>query len=53
MAVPMKSEPPTPTRAPDDQFKKMSDSLDKLETRIYWMFGVGVRGSYSIGEASR
>ena len=47
----MKSEPPTPTRAPDNQFRNMNHiNQILLEMALYQMFGVGVGGSYSIGE---
>ena len=49
---PIKSEPPTPTTAPDDQFWKCK--INKLSsvriTTTYQMFWVGVGGSYSVGE---
>ena len=32
---PMKSEPPTQTRAPDNQFRKMQDALNSLETPMF------------------
>ena len=47
----MKSEPPTPTRATDNQLIKMQDERKFIrETSLLYISGVGVGGSYSIGD---
>ena len=48
----MKSETPTPTRAPDNQLRKMRYLLNSTRSAdlVYSISGVGVGGSYSIGE---
>ena len=52
----MLSEAPTPTRAPDDQFRNMQDRLNYVRhthAHIHSISWVGVGGSYSIDETRR
>ena len=40
----MRSEPATPTRAPDSQFRNMQDSLEYVRHTSKLISGVGVGG---------
>ena len=48
----MKSEPATPTGAPDIQLRQTQDELTELllETPVCYISGVGVGGSYAVGD---
>ena len=46
----MRSEPPTPTRAPDNQFRQMQHYLHYIRNTNLLNFWVWVGGSYSIDE---
>ena len=49
----MKSEPPTPTRAPDNQFRQMQHQLNLYHDQQFTqLLGLGSGGSDSIGDFS-
>ena len=49
---PMKSDPPTPTRAPDNQFRQIQYRLLFNKKHQFTQFlGLGSGGSYSVGES--
>ena len=49
----MKSEPPTPNRAPDSLFRKVQDELNHIrDTSFLNLLGFGVGCAYSIGEVT-